>query len=82
MGIVLAEDEVLSDSDQSPFPPSLFVVFPQTREATSASLEACALPLELHRVVGVCVLLRVRSCDCVGVSALALTGSPVVFLTI
>ena len=57
-------------------------VSPQTREAASASWKARVLPTELHRVVCVCVLLRVHSCECVGVSALALTGSPVVILTI
>ena len=81
-GSRFAEDEVLPDCDQSPSPLSLSVVFPLTREVASASWEARVLPTELHRVVCVCVLLRVHSCECVGVSALALTGSPVVILTI
>ena len=71
MGRRFAEDEVLLDYDQSPSPPSLFVFFSLTREATSVSWEAHVLPAKLCRVVCVCVLLHAHSGECVGVSASA-----------
>ena len=78
---IFAEEEVLPDCDQSPSPLSLFVV-PQTQEATSASSKVGVLPVELHRAACMCGFLLARSWESVGVNALALTGSPVVILTI
>ena len=83
-----AEDEVLPNCHErspplSPLSPlSISLIIPQTREAACVSWNARVLLAELHCNVCVCIFLCVRCVSVWGVSASALTGSPVVVLTI